>query len=253
MNSVLILNYIHYSNAVRLSILFFTCCITKESSSSFTHIDPIVMRIMKAVSRKQTEKEQRKRAILEAARGLLLKKGYGAVSIRQIAEISELGTGTIYSYFSGKPEIYATLANEVFDLLYRNFRDASAFSSTPVDKLRFIGGSLLDFSLRNKAYYDFLDYFISSPRTIFPVEMKTRIDRYGEEVLEPISEAIEAGITSGVFIRVDARQYALLFLGMMHGVIHFRKLQGTMLSETGFDELYRQGVESMIDSLRVSR
>jgi len=209
--------------------------------------------MMETVSRKQAEKEQRRRAILEAARGLLLEKGYDAVSIRQIAQISELGAGTIYSYFSGKPEIYATLANEVFDLLYENFRAAADAASTPADRLRAIGASVLDFSVRHKAYYDFLDYFVSSPRTIFPAEMKLRIDEYGEEVLAPIVEAVEAGIADGSFVRVDARQYALLFLGMMHGVAHFRKLKGTMLAETGFEKLYARGVESMIDSLRVER
>ena len=225
---------------------------TEEFDRSSTLKDYSVMRAMKAVSRKQAEKGQRRRAILDAARSLLLKKGYGSVSIRQIAEISELGTGTIYSYFSGKPEIYATLANEVFDLMCEHFRAASDSSSTPVERLRSIGISLLNFSVRYKAYYDFLDYFVSSPRIIFPAEMKTRIDKYGEEVLAPIIETIETGITSGEFIRVDAGHYSLLFLGMMHGVIHFRKLKGTMLSEKSFDELYRRGVESMIDSLRIS-
>ncbi|HSV95614.1 MAG TPA: TetR/AcrR family transcriptional regulator [Spirochaetota bacterium] len=207
----------------------------------------------KMSGRKQMEKEHRRRAILEAARGLLLEKGYDTVSIRQIAGICELGTGTIYSYFSGKLEIYATLSTEVFDLLHDHFQAAFAPGDEPTESLRAIGAALLDFSVRHRAYYDFLDYFISSSRTIFPAEMKSRIDEYGGRVLAPIRDAIEAGIRTGEFIRVDSTRYALLFVGMMHGVIHFRKLKGTLLTETGFDALYRQGVESMIDSLRVSR
>ncbi len=208
---------------------------------------------METSGRKQKEKEHRRRAILKAARSLLLKKGYDAVSIRQIAAISELGAGTIYSYFSGKPEIYATLSIEVFDLLHEHLRSAFAPDAGPAERLRAIGAALLDFSVKHRAYYDFLDYFMSSPRTIFPADMKSRIDEYGGRALSPISDAIEAGIRAGDFARVDSRQYALLFFGMMHGVAHFKKLRGTLLAETGFDSLYRQGVESMIDSLRRSR
>lgn len=204
-------------------------------------------------TRKQAEKEERRRSILDAARSLLLKKGYDAVSIRQIAQICELGTGTIYSYFSGKPEIYATLSTEVFDLLCDAFAAASCADNSPKERLRAIGRALLDFSVRHKAYYDFLDYFISSPQRIFPEEMKARIDEHGEKVLAPVIDAILEGIRSGEFAEVDAKQHALLFFGTMHGVAHFRKLRKTMLSETGFEELYRQGIESLICSLQCSR
>lgn len=210
------------------------------------------IKVMGTEKRKQAEKEQRRRAILDAARTLLLEKGYDAVSIRQIAKISELGTGTIYSYFSGKPEIYATLSSEVFDLLHDSFRAAIQPSGSADAMLRSIGNALFDFTLRYKSYYDFLDYFISTPRTIFPPEMKSGIDDYAEKVLAPIMEAVESGVREGIFICGDSRRFALLFLGMMQGVVHFRKLKGTLLRGTGFEELCRQGLETLIDSLRIT-
>ncbi|HPQ55215.1 MAG TPA: TetR/AcrR family transcriptional regulator, partial [Spirochaetota bacterium] len=123
---------------------------------------------MHTLLRKQAEKKDRKKIILKAARSLLLKKGYDAVSIRQIADICELGAGTIYSYFSGKAEIYATLSIEVFDLLRDTFQTAADNCSSPTDKLRAMGISLMEFSVKHKAFYDLLDYFVSSPRMIFP-------------------------------------------------------------------------------------
>jgi len=206
---------------------------------------------MITLKRKQAERKDRKSAILNAARSLLLKKGYDAVSIRQIAEICELGAGTIYSYFSSKAEIYATLSTEVFDLLHEQFKIASAAVNSPADRLHAIGSSLLKFSTQHRAFYDLLDYFISSPRTIFPVETKSRVDEYAMKVLDPIIDAIEEGAVTGIFHRVDSKQYALLFLGTMHGVLHLRKLRDTMLAETGFDGLYHQSIESMICSLRI--
>ncbi len=204
---------------------------------------------MKSPGRRQLEKDQRRRSILEAARALLLKKGYDAVSIRQIAAISELGTGTIYSYFSGKPEIYATLSTEVFDLLHECFSRAAAAGGSPEDKLRAVGRAMLEFSEEHRSYYDFIDYFLSSPGTIFPPDMKARIDAYGARVLSPVIDVIEEGLCGGRFETVDSARSALLFLGMLHGVIHFRKLRGTLLTESGFEEVYRQAIDAMLASL----
>ena len=208
---------------------------------------------MEKGKRKQKVKDERRRAILEAARGLLLENGLDGVSIRQIAEVSDLGLGTIYSYFSGKTEIYATLSVEAFDLIHQSLAAAVPPDASPPDRIRSIGKALLAFSVKHKAYYDFLDYFVSSSRRIFPLEMKSGIDKHGEKMLAPLVEAIDAGVESGVFTRVDAKQYALIFLGMLHGITHLRKLQETMLDGYRFDEFYRQAVECILDALRIQR
>ena len=206
---------------------------------------------MEAGKRKQKVKDERRRAILEAARGLLLENGIDGVSIRQIADSSDLGLGTIYSYFSGKTEIYATLSIEAFDLIHEHLATAVSPVTSPPDRIRAIGKALLEFSVKHKAYFDFLDYFVSSSRRIFPVQMKSHIDKHGEKMLAPLVESIEAGVESGEFTRVDAKQYALIFLGMLHGVTHLRKLQKTTLDGYRFEDLYNQAIECMIDSLRI--
>jgi len=202
---------------------------------------------------RQKGKDKRRRAILEAARGLLLENGIDGVSMRQIADISELGLGTIYSYFSGKIEIYAALSVEAFDFIHESLAAAVLPDASPHDKIRAIGKALLEFSVKQKAYFDFLDYFVSSSRRIFPVQMKLHIDQHGEKMLAPLIEAIEEGVKIGAFTPVDAKQYALIFLGMLHGITHFRKLQETMLNGYRFDDLYHQAVECIIDSLRTKQ
>jgi TetR/AcrR family transcriptional regulator len=205
---------------------------------------------MEAVKRKQRRKHERKRAILDAARMLLLKNGIEGVSIRQIADLCDLGVGTIYSYFSGKTEIYAALSKEAFDLIHASLAAAVAPEASPPDRIRAIAQALLEFSVTHKDYYDFLDYFVSSSKMIFPVTMKSSIDKHGEKMLGPMIEAIaEGGNALGQFKKVDAKQYALIFLGMLHGITHLRKLQETMLDGYRFDEFYQQAVECLLDSL----
>ncbi len=195
-------------------------------------------------------KERRDR-ILEAARTLLLRKGLKNISMRQIAGLAELGLGTIYRYFGSQEEIFAALSGDIFDMLYDSISRASTEQEPPDERLRKIAAAFLSFSADHGEYYDFLDNFISAPDIIFPEPIKTRIDNHGYTLLIPIVQALEAGIESGIFRPVDSRQYALMLLGQLHGLIHFRKLQDTVLRRYSFKELYENSVDNYISGLKI--
>ena len=67
--------------------------------------------------RREREKIERKRAILECAKELILSQGVERVSMEEIARKAELSKATVYLYFSGK-EI---LLNEICEESARNF------------------------------------------------------------------------------------------------------------------------------------
>ncbi len=205
---------------------------------------------MGAAERREREAKERRDRILDAARTLLLKKGLKNISMRQIAEISELGLGTIYRYFNSQEEIFAALSGDVFDMLYEYISRSPTEQDPPDERLRTIAAAFLSFSDEQVEYYDFLDYFISAPEIIFPGPIKTRIDNHGYTLLIPIVQAIEAGIESGTYRRVDSRQYALMLLGLVHGMLHFRKLQDTVLRRYSFEELYENSVNNFISGLK---
>ncbi len=55
--------------------------------------------------------------VLEAALELFSSQGYGATSMRQIAEHSDVSTGNIYHHFGGKERIFTILLERYFDAL----------------------------------------------------------------------------------------------------------------------------------------
>src|SRR4051812_23405143 len=59
----------------------------------------------------QTKAATRKR-ILQAARRLFAQKDYETTTTRDIAEMAEIASGTLFNYFPTKEAIVATLANE---------------------------------------------------------------------------------------------------------------------------------------------
>jgi AcrR family transcriptional regulator len=60
-------------------------------------------------ARQPEQKEQRRRAILDAAAGLLPEHDYDAVSMRAIAEHAGLAKGNLYRYFASKEALFLAL------------------------------------------------------------------------------------------------------------------------------------------------
>ena len=60
---------------------------------------------MGVADRKEREKTEMQKRILDAARVLFLEKGFEKTSIRNIADLIEYSPGTIYLYFKDKNEI----------------------------------------------------------------------------------------------------------------------------------------------------
>lgn len=199
--------------------------------------------------RRTREKEQRRLQILDAARSLVLKYGVFAVSVQQIAKLAELSVGTIYLYFESKEEIFASLQQEVLDLMFEEMEEAIRGSAGPADGLRVIARVYNSFSVENKRYFDVINYFLSPSDIIFPPHLKTEIDHHGNRILSLVVEVIERGVREGVFEAPNPKRCAIVMWATIHGLIQFRKLRDTILRDEKFDELYRYSVECFIEGL----
>jgi AcrR family transcriptional regulator len=60
-------------------------------------------------SRREREKEERRRYILDKAQTLFASKGYLSTTMAEIAQSSEFAVGSLYSFFTSKEEILATI------------------------------------------------------------------------------------------------------------------------------------------------
>ena len=200
--------------------------------------------------RREREKEERKKQILDAARSLLFAEGLQATSINKIAKSAELGVGTIYFYFKSKEEIFAALQQEGIELLYGEIRGVLKGTMSSEKRLRAIAGVYLDFSREKKDYIDIINYFLASPKVFFAPGLKEQIDEQGNKVISVIVETINLGISHGEFKDVDARRFALMFWAALHGLVQFKKLKTTILAGEDYHELLVYSVDYLIDGLK---
>ena len=53
-------------------------------------------------------------AILETSRRLIREQGWGAVSIRSVAQACSISIGSVYNYFDGKSDLIAATVESVW-------------------------------------------------------------------------------------------------------------------------------------------
>jgi AcrR family transcriptional regulator len=199
--------------------------------------------------RRKREKRERHTQIMDAARMVLFKHGMARASIKRIAQKAELGVGTLYSYFASKEEIFIALQEEGLEILAQEIQKIAKDAEDPRTQLRKIARAYLTFSEESKDYFDILNFFLSSPGTVFDPGFKQQIDEHTSQVLNLLVTAIDIGRQQGVFHTTHPRRHAVILWATLHGLIQFRKMKETLLPGEDFYGLYNQAVDSFLRDL----
>ncbi len=204
---------------------------------------------MSLKERREREKIERRKQILDAARFLLFEKGLNATSMNQIAKQAEIGVGTIYFYYKSKEELFAQLQAEGLELLYSKTKKACDKEPEFAGKLKNAAQVFFKFSKENKDYYDIINYFLSAPEQIFTPGLKDQVDKHGDKVISLVENILIEGIKSGDFKKIDSRRYSILFWATLYGLTHFKKLKNTILKGDTFKNLFEYSVDNFISNL----
>lgn len=83
--------------------------------------------------------QQKKHAILNAARTIFYQKGFLKTTVHDIAKKAGIAKGTVYLYFSRKEDICFALSKEAFDILDKLFEKQISKSNTGLEKIIALG------------------------------------------------------------------------------------------------------------------
>ena len=167
--------------------------------------------------RREREKTERRRAILNCARELILSQGVEHVSMEDIAHKAELSKATLYLYFSKKEIIFNEICEESARVFMEHFNSFSATGLTGVNALKHFWGSYIKlfgnsdemiviFQIRNFLYpglpFISFDGHSASPSSdAILVAMKTIIDQCKSEgVFDPeLDSNLAVGLLLSLF------------------------------------------------------
>ncbi|MGV9821076.1 TetR/AcrR family transcriptional regulator [Nocardia xishanensis] len=130
-------------------------------------------------TRKERERAERHRRIIDTARELAESQGWEAVTVRRLADRIEYSQPVLYSHFAGKSAIVTAVAEQGFAELAAALRAAHAGAETPAGALESVARAYLDFADANPALYDAM--FLMKTDLVFGPEAPQALrDGFGE-------------------------------------------------------------------------
>src|ERR687895_21455 len=103
--------------------------------------------------RREQEKEDLRRRILDAAAALFLEHGYEGLSMRQIAERIGYSATTIYRYYEDKDDLLFAIVQEGFLRFGKALARAAKSGEDPRRRFAALGHAYIEFGLKNPVYY----------------------------------------------------------------------------------------------------
>jgi AcrR family transcriptional regulator len=169
---------------------------------------------MGITERREREREEVRRKILEAARELFTTEGYERVTMRRIADAIEYSPTTIYKYFEDKSALVDALCEEDFARLLSALSPAE-LPSDPVEAIRQLGLAYARFGRENPNHYR---YMFMTPLTQKAGDGH-ELSESGQQAFGLVRDAVEQAVRSGSFRPVDPLTAAQVLWANLHGAV----------------------------------
>ena len=107
---------------------------------------------MATSDRRQREREQRRKEIIDAAEALFYQKGFDKVSMDEIAEAVEVSKGALYLHFKNKDSLYFEIVSRVHREYHRQLMERIDKNAPGGEQIRTMIKFLVEFTKKNRDY-----------------------------------------------------------------------------------------------------
>ncbi len=176
---------------------------------------------MGILERKQREKEQRRKEIMNAARVVFSAKGFNRATMEEIATEAELSPGTLYLYFKNKEELHTSLSIDILGYLtekinkFVNRDDMNAEQKLVALRDTFI--EIYDYDSRMLISL----FHLQSGETLRNLSgnVLKKLTETSKNALTAITTIVQEGIDQGVFIKKHPVALADILWATYSGVV----------------------------------
>lgn len=175
---------------------------------------------MSQLTRREREKAEHRRAIIEAAEDVFAQKGFHRATMHEIAERAEFSVGYLYTLFENKDDLYVELV-DARTLEYVAHVEASiGRHEGVVEKVKAAIEAILEFFVKRQQFFRiFMKVGTDGGDEVRPGMPERCLRRY-EEYTVRLAEVFAEGTRRGVFIDADPVMLVLCMEGMAHGAVH---------------------------------
>ncbi len=179
----------------------------------------------KIAQRQETERQERRDRILEAARTVFFKKGYLGATVRDIAYEASLSPGLIYHYFNNKDDIYGAICEEAFKVLIALVRNADTGTGTILERLVRISKAYIGFYQDYSEYFEIISFKeLGFKKVGLTPEILKNLDQLSRQALEPLHAVVEEGLATHAISPVsEPWELTMALWAAIEGVIFIHK------------------------------
>lgn len=171
---------------------------------------------MGIVERKEKQKLEIRKLILDASMKLFVEEGFENVSMRKIADLIEYSPTTVYLYFKDKDEILFVLHNVGFEKMLEMNRSLADIKN-PLIRLHKMGENYLAFGLENPEYYDLM--FIQRAPMEKLKDMQCGDWESGHTAMQRLKETIQECMDQGFMEKSSVDVMSISIWSLVHGLV----------------------------------
>lgn len=202
---------------------------------------------MSIAERKQEEKREMHKRILNGARKIFLEKGYEQTSMRNIASEINYSQGSLYFYFKDKSEIFQELHKEGFRLLLSQLKVLDKVAD-PFERLKAVGRIFIQFAQENRDYYNLM-FLVEEPAK----KPQSGGFQIAQEAINLLQGVVKECQQKGKFKDMDTEYFTFMILSAVHGICAlFCKDRTTSFVNKTNEELMEHGYECFVGLLEKS-
>lgn len=163
---------------------------------------------MGITERREREREEVRRKILDAAHDLFMREGYENVTMRRIADAIEYSPTTIYHHFEDKDDLVKALCQEDFAALLGAF-ESQPRPADPVEWIRQLGNAYAAFGVAHPNHYRFMFMTPHHEKEQAPA---------GDQTYGLLREAVVAAVAAGRLRDLPVDTICQILWSCVHGV-----------------------------------
>ena len=171
-------------------------------------------------NRKERELIQRRQEVLVVAERLFSQKGFFKTSMAEVAHDSEFAVGSLYQLFPSKDAVYVALMEEKFKEYLALVQREVAAAKGVLDKIEALIATKVGFFEKHRNFFRIYITEWGAGECSIKGALGENIASLRQEYLALITATMEAGVKRRLFKKLDAKELAHLFDGMMNAIIH---------------------------------
>lgn len=171
---------------------------------------------MGIAERKEKQKLEIRKMILDASMKLFVEQGFENVSIRKIADLIEYSPTTVYLYFKDKNEILYSLHDMGFEKMAEYNQDLWEIKN-PLLRLYKMGENYIRFGLNHPEFYDLM-FILKAPMEVIEANRNCEWAK-GDQALARLQETVAACMEAGLIAKGDVKAASMCIWATVHGLV----------------------------------